>query len=194
MQRIWNPFFFAVVLILVPVCLAGQQTPVVQPAAATELIPIVVDNGKQEGEVVLSVNLDAGGSVAQSSPVSGPDKLYGAAEKVTRMFNHKQLSGASGATQHVYFWKNEDGMKKTAPVYPPIAKLAHVLGTVQLIASVAADGHVTQVVPVSGPPMLIGSAKDAVAQWIYLPLLQNGSAVAFYAVVDVHYDVNYQVH
>jgi len=174
-------------LLIAPASIAGAQSPNTPAVNKANLVPIVVDDGKLEGEVTLSVDLDDSGKVKQTMLVSGPNELYAAADKVTRMFNHKQFPAASGVLQQVSFWKKKNGMKKAAPIYPPIARAAHVSGTVQLIAVVDADGHVTQVVPVSGPDMLKGSAIDAVKQWIYPQFLLNGIAEQFHAVIEVNY-------
>ncbi len=64
------------------------------------------------------------------------------------------------------------------PVYPLIAKTAHIEETVVLHVVVAKDGTVQDVGFVSGPPILLRSAMDAVKQWTYQPTLLNGEAVA----------------
>jgi TonB-like protein len=64
---------------------------------------------------------------------------------------------------------------QTEPVYPPIAKAAHVSGEVQLNVQIGRDGHVIGVKPISGPPMLIGAAEDCVKQWVYEPILIDGT-------------------
>ena len=51
---------------------------------------------------------------------------------------------------------------KTQPVYPPIAKAAHVGGTVVLHAIISKQGTIENLVIVSGPPMLANAARDAV--------------------------------
>jgi protein TonB len=40
---------------------------------------------------------------------------------------------------------------------------------------------------VSGPPLLVNSAVDAVRQWVYKPTLLNGQPVTVVTVVDVNY-------
>jgi TonB family protein len=49
--------------------------------------------------------------------------------------------------------------------YPPIAKAAHVSGTVVLLATFDLTGKVTNVKPISGPLMLQGTAIDYVKRW-----------------------------
>jgi periplasmic protein TonB len=63
------------------------------------------------------------------------------------------------------------------PAYPPLAKAAHVSGTVVLHAIIAKDGTIQQLEYVSGPAMLMTSAMDAVRQWRYKPTMLNGEPV-----------------
>ena len=60
-------------------------------------------------------------------------------------------------------------LRQIMPVYPPIAKTAHISGTVVLHAIIAKDGTVQELQYVSGPPLLMKSAMDAVKQWRYKP-------------------------
>lgn len=63
------------------------------------------------------------------------------------------------------------------PVYPEIAKVSHIEGTVVLHCVIARDGTVQQIEFVSGPPLLMKAAMDAVRQWTYEPMLLNGEAI-----------------
>ena len=76
---------------------------------------------------------------------------------------------------------------KVTPVYPPEAKAARVQGLVRFNATIGPDGHVQNLKVVSGPPMLVNSAVDAVKQWVYKPTLLNGQPVTVVTVVDVNY-------
>lgn len=71
------------------------------------------------------------------------------------------------------------------PIYPEIAKTAHISGTVVLHAIVGKDGSVRQLQFVSGPPLLMRSAMDAVRQWQYEPTLLNGEPVEVDTTVSV---------
>ena len=68
-------------------------------------------------------------------------------------------------------------------VYPPIAKQAHISGTVVIEAVIDDKGNVTQVHVVSGPPLLLESALKAVSTQRYQPTILDGQSVA------VRYDV-----
>jgi TonB family protein len=65
---------------------------------------------------------------------------------------------------------------KIEPVYPAIARAAHIQGSVVLQASVDDSGHVVAVKVISGPPMLRQAAVDAVKQWRYEPFTVDGKA------------------
>ncbi len=60
-------------------------------------------------------------------------------------------------------------VKRVDPVYPPLAQMARVQGSVRLRVSVAQDGAVQNVQLISGHPLLIQAATDAVKQWVYAP-------------------------
>lgn len=71
------------------------------------------------------------------------------------------------------------------PVYPQIAKAAHVSGTVVLHAIIAKDGSVESLKVISGPDLLVGAAMDAVKQWKYQPTLLNGQPVEVDTTISV---------
>lgn len=76
------------------------------------------------------------------------------------------------------------------PVYPPIAKTAHIEGTVELSAVIGTDGHVRDLSVVSGHPLLRKAAIDAVRQWIYKPPVLNGESVEIVAPIAVIFRLN----
>lgn len=80
-------------------------------------------------------------------------------------------------------------IRQVVPVYPPLARQARVSGTVRLIGVIARDGTIQQLQVVSGHPLLIGAAMDAVRQWIYRPTLLNGQAVEVIAPIDVIFNL-----
>ena len=78
-------------------------------------------------------------------------------------------------------------ISQTRPVYPPLAKQAHISGVVHLSAIIGKDGNVINLAVISGHPLLIQSAMDAVRQWVYQPTLLNGDPVEVITQVDVNY-------
>jgi len=82
-------------------------------------------------------------------------------------------------TRHILISPSEaEGLllQKTAPVYPPAAKAAHVSGTVVMHAVISKTGIVEDIHVVGGPQLLQQAAMDAVKNWIYRPYMQNGKA------------------
>src|SRR6185312_15024245 len=73
------------------------------------------------------------------------------------------------------------------PVYPPIAKAAHVQGVVVLHAIISKEGTVEKLTVISGPPMLVQSAVDAVQKWTYQPFMLNGQPVEVETTINVNY-------
>jgi TonB family protein len=81
-------------------------------------------------------------------------------------------------------------IRQVAPVYPPIAKTAHISGTVVLHAIIGKDGTVEDLQFVSGPPLLLKSAMDAVKQWQYKPTLLMGEPVRVDTTISVVYQLD----
>jgi len=73
------------------------------------------------------------------------------------------------------------------PAYPAEAKQAGVTGTVVLEAMIAPDGTVRDVKVVSGPPLLVEAAVNAVSKWVYEPVTMDGVAVAVRTKVTLNF-------
>jgi periplasmic protein TonB len=76
-------------------------------------------------------------------------------------------------------------INKVTPQYPPIAKTAHVSGTIVLHAVISKDGLIQELQYVSGPPLLMKAAMDAVKEWRYKPTTLNGEPVEVDTTIDV---------
>jgi protein TonB len=76
-------------------------------------------------------------------------------------------------------------VRKVQPVYPQIARTAHVSGTVVLHAIIAKDGTIQELQYVTGPPLLMRAAMDAVREWRYKPTLLNGEPVEVDTTISV---------
>jgi TonB family protein len=73
------------------------------------------------------------------------------------------------------------------PVYPALAKMARVQGTVTLETLIGKDGHVEDIQLISGPPLLVQAAVEAVKQWVYKPTLLNGNPVEVTTTASVNF-------
>jgi protein TonB len=76
------------------------------------------------------------------------------------------------------------------PEYPPLAKMARIQGTVRLEAVISTDGTIQDLKAVSGHPLLVKAAMDAVARWRYQPTLLNGEPVQVVTEVDVNFTLS----
>ena len=83
-------------------------------------------------------------------------------------------------------------IKLVRPKYPPDAIQAHVDGVVILEATVTEKGDVVDLKVVSGPPMLIAAAIEAVQQWKYEATLINGRAVPVILTATVNFSLRRQ--
>jgi protein TonB len=81
-------------------------------------------------------------------------------------------------------------INRVIPLYPPLAKQARIQGTVRFTALIGADGSVVSLQLVSGHPLLVEAAKDAVAQWQYKPTLLNGSPAEVITQIDVNFTLS----
>jgi TonB family protein len=81
-------------------------------------------------------------------------------------------------------------VSQTPPVYPPLAKAARVQGAVTFQALIGKDGHVETLQLISGPPLLVKAAEDAVQQWVYKPTMLNGNPVEVVTTVSVNFTLS----
>lgn len=73
------------------------------------------------------------------------------------------------------------------PVYPAIAKAAHISGAVVLHAIISKSGEMERLSVVSGPEMLRSSAVAAVQTWRYRPYQLNGEAAEVETTITVNF-------
>ena len=73
------------------------------------------------------------------------------------------------------------------PVYPPLARQARVQGTVRLNGIISRDGTVRSLELISGHPLLVSAALQAVRAWLYDPARLNGQPVDVILVIDVNF-------
>jgi TonB family protein len=76
-------------------------------------------------------------------------------------------------------------INRVQPVYPEEASKKKISGTVKLHAFIAKDGKIQQIEVISGDPLLVQAAIDAVRQWQYQPTLLNGQPVEVDTQIDV---------
>ncbi len=78
------------------------------------------------------------------------------------------------------------------PAYPPLAKTARIQGILRQDhrPSSAEMRAIKNLQLLSGPPLLVTVAIEAVKQWRYKPTLLNGEPVEVITVVDVNFTLS----
>ena len=167
--------------IVKPVARLIQQGKLMQPRAIPKQVAVFkeaelppeapVDDGGVLGGVDggLLGGLGAGPAVAAPPPPPPP-----AAPKQTRI----KLGGQVVAAKLV---------AQPQPVYPPLARQARIQGNVVLHAIIDKDGRVGELQVISGHPLLVQSALEAVKNWRYQPTQLNGDPVEVDTTITVSF-------
>jgi TonB family protein len=79
--------------------------------------------------------------------------------------------------------------EKDAPVYPPLAKINYIQGSVRVRVVVSPKGRVTEAHVLQGHPFLAASALQAVQGWIYRPYRIGRKAIEFSTVVEFRFNL-----
>ena len=135
----------------------------------------------QQTHVAESAAVKTGGStLATTGAQSGqPSPEAGAAD-----------GGDSGPSQRVHVPQEvfRNLLTQTVlPVYPVLAQQARIQGLVVLDANISKDGTVETLKAVSGHPLLVPAALNAVKQWRYKPYVVNGKPVAVRTQIIVNF-------
>ncbi len=78
-------------------------------------------------------------------------------------------------------------IQRVQPQYPALARQIHREGQVELHAIISTDGTIRSLQVVSGDPLFVQSALDAVQQWRYHPTVLNGQPVEIDTYISVIY-------
>jgi protein TonB len=78
-------------------------------------------------------------------------------------------------------------MQRVQPLYPPLARQARIQGQVVIRAVISRNGMIENLQVLSGHPMLVQAAIDAVKQWRYRPYFLNGEPVEVETQVTVNF-------
>lgn len=78
-------------------------------------------------------------------------------------------------------------IRKVTPTYPPLARAARIQGEVVLFAVIGKAGTIDNLRVVSGHPMLVPAAIDAVRQWRYRPYILNSEPIEVETQITVNF-------
>jgi TonB family protein len=114
----------------------------------------------------------AAGRVQAQESVSGPHDL-------PVINNHRQAAALA--------------VDRSAPEYPPVAKVNYIQGPVQVELTVNDKGKVARAHAVQGNAMLAASALKAVRRWIYHPLATPSGPSGFVTTVKLTFSLSYRI-
>jgi TonB family protein len=80
---------------------------------------------------------------------------------------------------------------RVEPLYPVLAQQTHREGRAELRAIIGTDGTIRSLQVVSGDPLFLVSAREAVQQWKYKPTYLNGQAVEIDTFITVVYTIQH---
>lgn len=165
----------------------GEHRPGVQivPYAGPIMQPGAIPHGVFRGRDM---------AVAAAGPSEGPNiGAYigsGPSLPIPLIGSHPVMPVASKTIEKV-FRKSEilEGslIRKVEPKYPPLAISARIQGPVLLAAVISKAGTIENLRLVSGHPMLVGAAIDAVSQWRYRPYILNGDVIEVETQITVNF-------
>jgi periplasmic protein TonB len=78
-------------------------------------------------------------------------------------------------------------IRRVQPAYPPLARSARIQGPVVLSALISKAGAIENLRALSGHPMLVQAAIDAVSQWRYRPYILNSEAIEVETQITVNF-------
>jgi periplasmic protein TonB len=80
-------------------------------------------------------------------------------------------------------------IRRVDPVYPPLARAARIQGSVVLAATISKAGTIDNLHALSGHPMLVPAAVDAVRQWRYRPYILNSEPIEVETQITVNFSL-----
>ena len=146
------------------------------------------------GEAVVEENSAPGTAVDKSSGklpkvdkvLNTEDKADSLSEGVVSGVPAAGIDSRAGAVANIVPARL---IRKVKPIYPPAALEAQIQGSVVLQVLVGQDGAVRDARFLSGPPVLIPAAIDAVKHWQYQPSSVNGQPIEWETQVALKFEL-----
>jgi len=148
-------------------------------------VPRFVDTTPDPPQIAIAT---PAGTAAGSSALSGLAGLPAAPPAV-----HESAPGHSQTPAQIHVGGAvQEGKLIVAPrpAYPRIAVATRTQGTVRIQAIIERDGTIGHLKVLSGPPLLVNAALEAVQQWRYKPTLLNGEPVEVVTEIEVKFTLN----
>lgn len=81
-------------------------------------------------------------------------------------------------------------IRQIKPIYPHMAIVTRTQGSVVLQAMISRSGSIESLEVLSGHPLLVNAAVEAVKQWHYRPFLLNGEPMEVQTRITVNFTLN----
>jgi protein TonB len=142
------------------------------------------DDSSQTGPTITDVFGSNGGpytghGIGMNLPFSGTQPVIPAKPNATITREFKTSKMLQGMLIH-----------RVEPVYPQLARTARIQGSVVLEAVISKEGTMKDLRLISGHPLLVQSALQAVSQWQYKPYILNGDAIEVETQITVNFMLN----
>jgi len=159
---------------------AKKQAPApTTPAATTPAEPKAADSPVVSRTVLppLDVEVVAGDAHSKLHPGSNATKV-----EITNQASALGAATNAAAREHI-----AEAQPQTS--YPLLAQHMNVQGSVILQALISAEGVVQNLRVLSGPAILSSAAQQAVREWRFKPVVENGQAVETKAKITVNFTI-----
>ena len=133
--------------------------------------PAIGGGGDRIGDAMFPIGAPAGTPL----PISGTNPVI-PARPVPSVRTFRQSTILEGSL-----------LRKVQPIYPPPARIVRIQGPVVVAAIISRAGTMEHVQAISGHPMLIPAAVEAVSQWRYRPYILNGEAIEVETQITVNF-------
>jgi protein TonB len=153
----------------------------VQPGQIPRTIAVTDDGGAPQlpslnGDFALSIGISGSPDGLRTSLFSGNYHPVMPARPVTTVHPFRTSSVLEGSL-----------VRRVLPTYPYAAKIAHVQGPVVLAATISRAGAIEDLHALSGHPLLVGAAIEAVRQWRYRPYILNSEPIEVETQITVNF-------
>jgi protein TonB len=81
-------------------------------------------------------------------------------------------------------------IRRVQPAYPALARSARIQGTVVLQAVISKTGAIENLKVLTGHPILVPAAIEAVSQWRYRPYILNNEPVEVETQITVNFSLS----
>jgi TonB family protein len=171
----------------IPTSASAPKKSIASAIAKTAAEPKVTDSQSADSGVVattrtvlppLDVEVVAGDTHHRLHPGSNATKV----EITSSGSSLLQSAPATNAAER-------ESIADATPSYPLLAQHMNVQGSVVLQALIGTDGVVQNLRVLNGPPILVSAAQQAVREWRFKPIVQNGQAVESKAMITVNFSI-----